>query len=312
MKKIFCFILITIIALQTNVFANRISYDDELFIPLETICNDLNIVPVITEKTVTVGDSVLYLNKYTALKGNEVVYLSRPVQSVGGRVIIPHTVCDSVFNIRYTFNEGTLKYEKSDKTLKELRPLPAKRGGIRERELYSYENTEVVFKESFVGGMPKSLVAKEDLGWSIKNYREENALYISNDKKQSAMYEESFPTNYTVSVTGVGPSIGVIGRMSKEGTFYEAYYSGGKIFLNKHVDGGKSVLYTYNLIWDENEMINMKIRFDWEYIYVYVDDQLRFSYKDVTTPILSGKGGFSGAGGAYFKDFKVLKKIETE
>lgn len=295
---------------HSNAFAYKLSYDDELFIPLDSICNDLGITPVITEKTVTVGENVLYLNKYTALKGNTEFKLSRPVQKIGGNVVVPQSVCYNIFGICYTFNEGTLKYEKSDKTLKELRNLPEKRRGIRERESYPSKNNVILFEESFDKGIPKNIKASEDSGWETGTYNNSGALYRNNSKKQYVLYNSEEMGNYTVAVKAVGPTVGVVGRANKSDTYYEAVYAGGKIFLNKYVNGGRSQLYDYNLIWDRKEMIDIKLRFEWENIYVYVDDTLRFSYKDLSSPIMKGIGGVVGAGETYFDDYRIIQETE--
>ena len=299
-----------LLALETGAFAYKVSYDDELFIPLDVICADLGIAPVITENTVTVGDTVLYLNRYTALKAGESINLLRPVQKINTAVIVPQSVCYSIFGVCYTFNEGTLKYEKSNKTPEELRILPEKRRGIGEREPYPAENNVILLEESFDKGMSKNIKASEDSGWETGTYNNSGALYRNNSKKQYVLYNSEEMGNYTVAVKAVGPTVGVVGRANKSDTYYEAVYAGGKIFLNKYVNGGRSQLYDYNLIWDRKEMIDIKLRFEWENIYVYVDDTLRFSYKDLSSPIMKGIGGVVGAGETYFDDYRIIQETE--
>ena len=140
------FVLCMMLTAGGNSFAAvRYSYDGDEFISLEKVCTDLGIGAEYNGSEIKLGDTVIYVNKYHALKNGEKCLLPRPVEVIDGDVKIPNESLYKLFGICYEYSFSGLDYVKSEKTFEQLKAMPVPRGGINEREKFAEENmTEAV------------------------------------------------------------------------------------------------------------------------------------------------------------------------
>ena len=139
--------------------------------------------------------------------------------------------------------------------------------------------------------------------WSVVS---ENGgkLYRNEASRAIIKYSDIGLKDYVVNVKALGTNVGVTGRAVDDKNYYEAVYMSGIIYLNKYANGVKTVLAKHPFIWNEEKPVDIKLKFDVTEISVYFNDELRIRYNDMSSPILNGTGGISGAGETYFDDFR--------
>jgi len=301
-KLIMFFVLCMMLTHGGNSYAAvRYSYDGDDFISLEKACADIGIGAEYNGSEIKLGDTVVYVNKYHAFKNGEKCIVSRPVEVIDGEVKIPNETLYKLFGICYEYSYAEFDYVKSEKTFEQLKAMPVPRGGINEREKFAEENlTEVVLCDFEKGTDKFELYGG---AWSAAS-ADGGKLYRNEASRAIIKYSDIGLKDYIVNVKALGKNVGVIGRATDDKNYYEAVYMNGTIYLNKYSNGVKTVLAKHPFIWNEKNPVDIKLKFDITEISVYFNDELRIRYNDISSPLLSGSGGISGAGETYFDDFR--------
>ncbi len=286
-RKVFLTVVVLTLAALTCHGAG-FKFDDELFIPLSIIQEKAGIEIYQDTNSIKMGDSTAYLNKYYASRGGELISLDRPIENVGGEILVPESVLAKLCGVYFEYDQIN-GFIKTDTAPEARRKFPDKRGGIKPREQFPQE--EYTLQEA----VDFNTISGEE--WQVQK---DGTLFTSYDKRHTVIANNDVMRNYAVGISAIGNSFGIVGRATDERNCYEVCYTDGKGYINKYTQGSKTALANFHVIWNGKRPLDIKVIFDNADIKVYVDGGLRCSYTDTNTPLLSGKYGITATGETSF------------